>query len=92
MIWKVVRTRKFMRAYKRLNPATKRAVDLESERIAENPDLGSRKVGSLSHVYVHKFHFQKIIFLLAYSKNSKIEVLSLEMIGPHENFYRDLTL
>ena len=91
MIWKVVRTRKFLRAYKRLNPATKMAVDLESEKIAENPSLGIRKVGTLSHIYVHKFHFQKIMFLLAYTKDTKIEVLSLEMIGPHENFYRDLS-
>jgi hypothetical protein len=67
------------------------AVDLESEKIAENPSLGIRKVGTLSHIYVHKFHFQKIMFLLAYTKDTKIEVLSLEMIGPHENFYRDLS-
>lgn len=90
MIWKLVRTRKFIRAYKRLNPATKRAVDIESEKIAVNPELGTRKSGTLSHIYVHKFHFQKVMFLIAYSKDSKIEVLSLESVGPHENFYRDL--
>jgi mRNA-degrading endonuclease RelE of RelBE toxin-antitoxin system len=90
MTWKVSPTKKFLREYKKLTRSTKIAVDIEIEKIAENPDLGKQKVGNLKGIYVHKFIFQKVLYLLAYSKDEYIRVIDLEALGTHQNFYRDL--
>ena len=91
MTWSLSPTRKFLRAYKRLNNATKLVVDSEVIKIADNPNIGEKKSGNLKSIYVHKFHFQTTLYLIAYSKNEEIRIIDLEAVGPHENFYRDLT-
>ena len=66
----------------------KKILDLEIQRIAENPSLGEEKKGDLRGVRVHKFKLKTSQYLLAYRKVG--EDLELVMIGPHENYYRDL--
>ena len=46
------------------------------------------KKDDLRGVYVHKFKLQAVQYLIAYL--SIDETLELVMIGPHENYYRDL--
>ena len=66
----------------------KKILDREIRRIAENPSLGEEKKGDLRGVRVHKFKLKTSQYLLAYRKVG--EDLELVMIGPHENYYRDL--
>ena len=56
--------------------------------IIENPIIGNEKKGSLKGVFVYKFKLGSTLYLLAYRFSN--EVLELVMIGPHENYYRDL--
>ena len=66
----------------------KEALDREVKKIAENPAIGEEKKGDLRGVFVHKFKLKAIQYLLAYRKIGSD--LELVMIGPHENYYRDL--
>jgi hypothetical protein len=63
-------------------------LDEQIKLILENPNIGDEKKGDLSEVYVHKFKIKTIQYLLAYRYNE--EKLELVMIGPHQNYYRDL--
>lgn len=66
----------------------KEALDREVKNIAENPAIGEEKKGDLRGVFVHKFKLKTTQYLLAYRKIGSD--LELVMIGPHENYYRDL--
>jgi len=66
----------------------KDALDAEVKKIAENPTIGEEKKGDLRGVFVHKFKLKTTLYLLAYRKIG--DDLELVMIGPHENYYRDL--
>ena len=66
----------------------KEVLDQEIRRIAENPSIGGEKKGDLRGVFVHKFKLKTNQYLLAYRKVGND--LELVMIGPHENYYRDL--
>jgi hypothetical protein len=63
-------------------------LDEQIRLILENPNIGDEKKGELSEVYMHKFKIKTIQYLLAYRFNEK--KLDLIMIGPHQNYYRDL--
>ncbi len=66
----------------------KEALDNEIRRIAKDPAIGEEKKGDLKGVFVHKFKLKTTQYLLAYRKAGSD--LELVMIGPHENYYRDL--
>ncbi len=66
----------------------KKILDREIRKLAENPFLGEAKKGDLRGVFVHKFKLKTTQYLLAYRKAG--EDLELVMIGPYENYYRDL--
>ena len=66
----------------------KEILDQEVRLIALNPSIGEEKKGDLAGVFVHKFKIQTIQYLLAYRRVG--QDLKLVMIGPHENYYRDL--
>jgi len=53
-----------------------------------NPEIGQEKKGDLKGIYVYKFKIRDTQYLLAY--RVKQDILELIMIGPHENYYRDL--
>ena len=71
-----------------MSKSEKEALDREVKKIAENPAIGEEKKGDLRGVFVHKFKLKAIQYLLAYRKIGSD--LELVMIGPHENYYRDL--
>jgi len=54
----------------------------------ENPSICEEKKGDLRGVFVYKFKLKTTQYLLAYRKVGSD--LELVMIGPHENYYRDL--
>ncbi|RLC26646.1 MAG: type II toxin-antitoxin system RelE/ParE family toxin [Deltaproteobacteria bacterium] len=85
---KIFQSRSFERKVKRFSRREKKKLDEEIRKILDNPSIGSEKKGDLRGVFVHKFKIQTNQYLLAYRYFG--ENLELIMIGPHENYYRDL--
>ena len=85
---KILQSRSFERKVKRLTKAQKKKLDEEILKIADNPSIGSEKKGDLRGIFIHKFKLYTLEYLLAYRITR--EHLELIMIGPHENYYRDL--
>lgn len=79
----------FKKAFKRLSEEHKDAVDDEIGKIEQNPEIGERKKGDLSHLWVHKFKLDNRETLLGYSWQEEQLELYLLNIGPHENFYQE---
>lgn len=91
MSWQVLQTRRFARVYKKLTNSTLIAdTDAAVVTVADNPDVGERKKGDLSQLWVHKFRSQGQLYLLGYTREDEVRLIYLEALGPHENFYRDL--
>lgn len=90
MSCEVRQTRRFSRQYKKLHDNGAADVDAAVGRIAENPDIGDRKKGDLSHLLVFNFRSQGQLYLLGYTLEQEVCLIYLESFGPHENFYRDL--
>ncbi|MBW2352043.1 MAG: type II toxin-antitoxin system RelE/ParE family toxin [Deltaproteobacteria bacterium] len=85
---KILQSRSFELKVKKFTNAEKKKLDEHIRKITDDPSIGSEKKGDLRGVYVHKFKIQTLQYLLAYRFLS--EDLELIMIGPHENYYRDL--
>ena len=85
---KIIQSRSFERKVKKFTKPQKKKLDNEIKKIIDNPSIGTEKKGDLRGVFVHKFKIHTLQYLLAYSFNKKN--LELIMIGPHENYYRDL--
>lgn len=85
---KIFQSRSFEKKVKKFNKKEKTALDNEIRKIAQNPSTGIEKKGDLKGIFVHKFKIQKQMYLLSYRTVS--DGLELIMIGPHENYYRDL--
>jgi len=85
---KILQSRSFERKVKKFTKPQKNKLDDEIRKIVKNPSIGSEKKGDLRGVFVHKLKIHTLQYLLAYRFNK--ETLELIMIGPHENYYRDL--
>ena len=85
---KIFQSRSFERKVKKFSKQEKEILDDEVKNIAENPTIGADKKGDLRGVFVHKFKIKTIQHLLSYRVVD--DNLELIMIGPHENYYRDL--
>lgn len=79
----------FERAVKKLHKQQKTALDEAVRTVAHQPESGETKVGDLAGVRVYKFRMGHMPCLLAYRVLDE-DTLKLLMVGPHENFYRDL--
>ena len=85
---KIIQSRSFERKVKKFAKPQKKKLDNEIKKIIDNPSIGTEKKGDLRGVFVHKFKMHTLRYLLAYRFNK--QNLELIMIGPHENYYRDL--
>jgi mRNA-degrading endonuclease RelE of RelBE toxin-antitoxin system len=90
MSYRVVQTRRFARQYKKLHDNIITDVDQAVDNIANNPEIGEQKKGDLSVLRVYKFRSNGQLYLLGYTLDDTIQLVYLEAIGSHENFYRDL--
>ena len=79
----------FQRAVKKLHAPQKAALDDAVRTVASQPEAGETKVGDLAGVQVYKFRMGNLVCLWAYRVLDE-NTLKLLMVGPHENFYRDL--
>lgn len=83
----VYQTRRFEKALDKLPEALQEEVEDEVDRIIANPEIGERKKGDLSHLWVHKFRLNGQLTLLGYTWiEVKIELYLLS-VGSYENFY-----
>jgi len=85
---KVLQSRIFAKKVKKLNQKEKSILDDQIKSIIGNPNIGNEKKGDLKGIFVHKFKVKTTQYLLAYRIVD--ENLELIMLGPHENYYRDL--
>ena len=85
---KIYQSRSFEKKVKKMSTPEKDSLDREIRRIAEDPSIGEEKKGDLRGVFVHKLKLKTPQYLLTYRKVGGD--LELVMIGPHENYYRDL--
>jgi mRNA interferase RelE/StbE len=85
---KIYQSGSFEKKVKKMSKQEKNKQDREISKIAAATDTGDEKKGDLRGVYVHKFELKSIRHLLAYRIfNGDLELI---MLGPHENYYRDL--
>ena len=86
---RILVTPTFDRTVKKLHPQQKSTLDEAIRTVANQPSVGETKVGNLAGVQVYMFRIGNLLCLLAYRVVDK-STLKLLMVGPHENFYRDL--
>lgn len=85
---KIYQSRSFEKKIKRFLKKEKNILDQEIKKIIENPFICEEKKGDLKGVFIYKFKIETIQYLLSYRMiNDDLELI---MIGPHENYYRDL--
>jgi mRNA-degrading endonuclease RelE of RelBE toxin-antitoxin system len=85
---KIRQSRSFGRKVKRFKKQDKKILDKQIQEILDSPNIGQGKKGDLRGVYVYKFKIHTIQYLLSYRFVG--DDLELIIIGPHENYYRDL--
>lgn len=90
MNFQIEQTKRFSRTYKKLNDNMVPEVDAAIANVAANPDIGDKKKGDLSQLWVYKFRCLGQMYLLGYTRDDAVRLVCLEALGPHENFYRDL--
>ncbi|HAR76714.1 MAG TPA: addiction module toxin RelE [Psychrobacter sp.] len=88
----VIQSHSFKKVVKKLHKNQKADLDAAVRTIIDNPNLGIQKVGDLSSVRIYKFKMLKQLTLLAYQIDDGRLILTLLMVGTHENFYRDVKL
>ncbi|MEY6431359.1 type II toxin-antitoxin system RelE/ParE family toxin [Thioalkalicoccus limnaeus] len=86
---RILVTPTFERAVKKMHRLQKAALDEAVRTISGQPDAGETKVGDLAGVRIYKFRMGEMLSLLAYRVLDE-NTVKLLMVGPHEDFYRDL--
>jgi hypothetical protein len=83
----------FNRVAKKLHARDKKTLDEAIKAILQNPQLGDKRKGDQTDVFVYKFKLNGQETLLAYElqphKTAPLEAMLLA-VGPHENFYTGL--
>ena len=85
---KIFQSSSFAKKVKKLKSKQKEDLDSAVREIFASPQIGNEKKGDLRGIFVHKFKVQGMLYLLSYRFVG--EDLELIMLGPHENYYRDL--
>jgi mRNA-degrading endonuclease RelE of RelBE toxin-antitoxin system len=83
----------FNRVAKKLHARDKKSLDEAIKAILQNPQLGDKRKGDQTGVFVYKFKLNGQKTLLAYElqphKTAPMEAMLLA-VGPHENSYAGL--
>jgi mRNA-degrading endonuclease RelE of RelBE toxin-antitoxin system len=90
MTYQAVQTRRCARQYKKLHDNLASDVDVAVATVESSPNIGDKKKGDLSDLYVYKFRSLGQLYLLGYTIGEELKLVYLEAVGQHENFYRDL--
>ena len=82
MTYELRQTRRFARAYKKLQSNVVADVDKATGVVADDPFVGEQKKGDLADLYVYKFRSQKQLYLLGYTIEHGVRLVYLEAVGP----------
>ena len=85
----ILQSSSFKKKVRRFRKQEKQILDNQIHKIVKDPEIGQEKKGDLKGVFVHKFKIHATQYLLSYRFVG--DNLELIMIGPHENYYRDLS-
>jgi len=85
----ILQSGSFRKKVRRFREQEKLILDNQVRKIVKNPAIGQEKKGALRGIFVHKFKIHATQYLLSYRFVG--DDLELIMIGPHENYYRDLS-
>lgn len=85
----IIQSGVFRKRVRKLHQREKLILDDQIRTILNDPSVGQEKSGDLKGVFVHKLKIDSTQYLLAYRVTK--DNLELIMIGPHENYYRDLS-
>ena len=85
----ILQSGSFRKKVRRFRKQEKRILDNQIRKILKDPAVGQEKKGDFRGVFVHKFKIHATQYLLSYRFVG--DNLELIMIGPHENYYRDLS-
>ena len=85
----ILQSSSFKKKVKRFRKQEKQILDNQIRKIVKDQAIGQEKKGDLKGVFVHKFKIHATQYLLSYRFVG--DNLELIMIGPHENYYRDLS-
>ncbi|HEX9173837.1 MAG TPA: type II toxin-antitoxin system RelE/ParE family toxin [Telluria sp.] len=91
----------FKKFVKKQHPPLQLAIEDAVDEIVEDPTIGEPKTGDLKGVFVFKFIWNNVEYLIAYHPPTDEETLEVGMdvdllyidfykVGTHENFYADL--
>lgn len=87
---RILQSRTFAKRVRHFKQQEKQLLDQQIRRLVADPSIGQEKRGELRGVFVYKFKIHATQYLLSY-RIADADTLELIMIGPHENYYRDLT-
>ena len=87
---RIIQSRTVEKRGRRFRKEEKKVLDQQVRKMVADPGVGQEKRGELRGVFVHKFKIHATQYLLFY-RLQDADTLGLIMIGPHENYYRDLT-
>lgn len=85
---RVIQSGSFAWSVRKFDKQQKKDLDAEIRQIMRNPAIGAQEKGDLRGVFVHKFTIRTTLYLLSYRLSG--DDLEMIMVGPHENYYRDL--
>ena len=86
---KVLTSPTFERYAKKLHLNEKKSLDTAVLTISKDPSLGEAKKGDLEGFHIYKYKIKSQLWLLVYTVESD-EIMTLRLVGPHENFYTSL--
>lgn len=86
---RILVTPTFERTVKKLRRLQKAALDDAVRAVVALPEVGEAKVEDLAGIRVYTFRMANLLCLLVYRVLDE-NTLKLLMVGPHENFYRNL--
>jgi hypothetical protein len=87
----VVQAPRFARAKRAFPAPIQLQIDEVVKAIMADPLVGEAKSGALKGVRVEKFKVGPQQLLVANIFTAKTQVVEMLDVGPHENFYRELT-
>ena len=90
MQYQVFKVNRLRKVFRKLPTRLLEILDVEIEKIANNPLIGESKHGDLAGIRVHKFNYHGLQYLIAYLIDNIERAVTVIAFGPHENFYRDL--
>ena len=86
---RIIQSGIFKKRVRKFHQREKSILDGQIRKILNDPSAGQEKKGDLKGVFVHKFTIDSTQFHLPGRITE--DRLELIMIGPHENYYRDLS-